>query len=127
MLNIIKVHHFDISRVKRALKMLGSDKSPTLPCFCITDSPETQQCEYSHLIERDFRNPCLLFIPQDKEISWCSVCNESAAVAASHYPLSSFDILLSSSLPSTHPSSTRCNHPSENAAPSESLRSASLH
>lgn len=43
---------------------------------------------------------------------------------ASRQPLSGLDILLSSALPSTHPSSSGCNHPSENATSMESEGSA---
>lgn len=47
--------------------------------------------------------------------------------AASRQPFSGQDILLSWALPSTHPSSSGCNHPSENATSMESEGSAPVH
>lgn len=46
---------------------------------------------------------------------------------ASHQPLSNADILLSPTLPRTHPSSSGSNHPSENGTPTESRGSAVVH
>lgn len=48
-------------------------------------------------------------------------------LVASHQPLSSLDFLLSPTLTSTHPSSSGCNHPSENTTSMESQGSAPVH